>query len=169
MGGAPGGPLLPRPPPLLGSILLINTGSGTGLWLFSLVGEEGWGCSPCPDSAPPAPHPHPVGPDHQFPRVLLQASCHPLIPWLIAHHSPYLAFCPASCQQLALGIGKTVPQPPQSSFPCPRKQQKPHPSCLHPGALSQGSVGAAEQQQGEQTVRNRGRGASGEACGRGRA
>lgn len=30
-------PLLPRPQPLLGSILLINAGSGTRLWFLSLV------------------------------------------------------------------------------------------------------------------------------------
>lgn len=53
--GAPGGPRLPRPQPPLRSILLINTGSGTGLWLFSLAGEGGWGFSPCPDPVLPAP------------------------------------------------------------------------------------------------------------------
>lgn len=36
-GGGSCSPLLPRPQPLLGSILLINTGSGTRLCLLSLV------------------------------------------------------------------------------------------------------------------------------------
>lgn len=56
--GAPGGPLPPRPQPLLGSILLINTGSGTGLWLLSWAGEECLGGVQCtPDPVLPAP-PH---------------------------------------------------------------------------------------------------------------
>lgn len=53
--GAPGGPRLPRPQLPLGSILLINTGSGTGLWLFSLAVEGGWGFSLCPHSVLPVP------------------------------------------------------------------------------------------------------------------
>lgn len=34
-------PLLPRPQSLLGSILLINAGSGTRLWFLSLVAGVG--------------------------------------------------------------------------------------------------------------------------------
>lgn len=77
--GAPGGPLLLRPQLPLGSILLINTGSGTGLWLFSLAEEGGWGSSLCPDSV--SPDPPTMWPGHQFPHLFT----HSLIPFTFIH------------------------------------------------------------------------------------
>lgn len=136
--GAPGGPLPPRPQPLLGSILLINTGSGTGLWLLSWAGEEWWEGVQCtPDPVPP-PSAAPFGPaasSHTFslacPASICSFNC--LIIFVQPPSSPGLesSLVPGTKDSESAGQSHS-PHNPAATVPRPEKQQNAHPSCLFP-------------------------------------